>query len=430
MLRFYRFLFLAAWAMACPTLPAQKPSALIEEADQLLTAGKAAEAAERYERAGRLRQADPSILIQAGEAWYEVRNYRKAANCLQAATKNDLRFPLAELHYARALKQCGRYEESLAKFKRFAANYNGPGRVAIQDAVRADIQGCEMALQQADQARFEEDALRAELLPPEVNANDQHEAAPLPFTDDVLYFCRLYGTTGPSQLFKAWREDSIWMRAEQASGLPVALRAKFGDGSFSTDGKRFFYTQLEQVPAPHHDIYYIEKNLAGNWGDPRPLRKYINLPETDTKQPCVSKLGDQEYLFFSSNRPGGYGGYDIWYCERPLNSPDMDFCLPKNLGPKVNTAGSEQTPRFDLRSKTLWFSSNGRASLGGLDIFFSQWADEGWTNAVNMGIPYNSPADDFYFFPKQNGRGGFLVSNRMHGSEKMDTLDQDIFEVR
>lgn len=426
----HRFI-LSFCCMCCAwVLSAQRPSALIEEADKLYDAGKIAEAAERYERAGRLRQADPSILIKAGEAWYEVRNYRKAANCLQAATKEDANFPLAELHYARALKQCGRYDEAKAKFTRFAMTYQGPNRVGIHDAVRADIQGCEMAIEQSNQIRLDEDALEAIRLPEGINDHNQHEAAPLPFTDDALYFSRMYGDSGPSEFFKTLREDSIWGKAELASGLPLALRAKFGDGSFSADGKRFFYTQVEQRPTPHHNIYVIEKQNDGNWSPPEALRKYINLPDEDSKQPCVSKIGNREILFFSSARAGGMGGYDIWYCERPFDSPDMDFSLPRNLGPKINSAGHELTPRFDPRTQTLWFSSNGRASLGGQDIFFTQRSEDGWSEPVNMGIPYNSPADDLFFFPKQKGRGGFLVSNRMYGNEKTDTLDQDIFEVR
>ncbi len=129
-------------------------------------------------------------------------------------------------------------------------------------------------------------------------------------------------------------------------------------------------------------------------------------------------------------RPGGRaGGLDLYVCERPLQADDLDFSLPRNLGPLVNTGGDETTPFFDIEHQTLFFSSNGLVSLGGFDVFKSTLSGGSWAPPENLGLPFNSAADDQWFVPRRDGEGGFLSSNRSLGMEKPGTFDDDIFEI-
>jgi hypothetical protein len=93
----------------------------------------------------------------------------------------------------------------------------------------------------------------------------------------------------------------------------------------------------------------------------------------------------------------------------------------------VNTDKDEVTPFYVLTEGVLYFSSNGRATLGGLDIFKSKGFNRQWFVPENLGMPFNSGADDWYFIKKQSRTGGFFVSNRSVGMEKISSRDDDIF---
>ena len=121
-----------------------------------------------------------------------------------------------------------------------------------------------------------------------------------------------------------------------------------------------------------------------------------------------------EYLYFSSNMPGGYGQYDIYKAK--INE-DGSIGDPLNLGQKINTEGQEGFP-FMSEDKIIYFSSDGHLGLGGLDVFYSKNIDTKWSNVRNVGIPVNSGADDFAFMI--NGDDGYISSNRSGGKGSDD----------
>jgi hypothetical protein len=104
-----------------------------------------------------------------------------------------------------------------------------------------------------------------------------------------------------------------------------------------------------------------------------------------------------------------------------------EFSAAVNLGMPVNTEGDEASPFYDVNEGVLYFSSNGRATFGGLDIFKSKGFNRQWFVPENMGIPFNSGADDWYFIKNKSLTGGFFVSNRPVGMEKIGSRDDDIF---
>ncbi|HTE29057.1 MAG TPA: hypothetical protein VK666_01695 [Chryseolinea sp.] len=129
---------------------------------------------------------------------------------------------------------------------------------------------------------------------------------------------------------------------------------------------------------------------------------------------CVQENGS--LLYFASDRPGGRGGQDLY----SSSFRDGQWTQPENLGEHINTSGDESFP--SLSGRNLYFSSNGLAGLGGLDIFKSPIGEKGLGEAVNIGYPVNTSFDDFGISLYEDGSRGFLSSNR-HG-----TAD-DVFEV-
>lgn len=406
------------------------PVALL--ADEMISAGKIGEAAAQYEQAARLNANDPVLLYKAAEAYYRVRDYRRASDCYAEVKEEYERYELAGLRYARALKQSGQYAASMEAFREFARRYKGARKAQIVGVVSNEIKGCELALELAEQPVSSVLPAAVNILPTEVNSSE-NEFAPVSFSDNLLYFSTL--AQGQVQFMRSQRKAGVWQSPTPAAGLPESVTARFGNGAFSPDGKRFYCTQCDEAAAGERggnglrtrcNLFLLRRQADGSWSEPERLRDYINIPDHTATHPFVVEDRGREMLFFASDREGGFGGLDIYLCERPLDSDDLDFSFPQNLGNTVNTAGDDVTPFFDPATQTLWFSSNSHVSIGGLDVFKSVRSAGKWSKPENAGTPVNSSADDFFLTMKKGG-GGFLVSNRRFEA-KTSTRDEDIFE--
>lgn len=175
-------------------------------------------------------------------------------------------------------------------------------------------------------------------------------------------------------------------------------------------------------------LFVLERG-EGGWRQPQKLPDYVNWPGSNSAFPHVAEWEGKEYLYFSSDKAGGFGGLDLYVCERSADSGVFDFSFPQNLGMRINTGADEICPHYDADNAVLWFSSMGHPSYGGMDIFFSEKEENGWARPQNAGKPYNSPADDYFFYLKKNRRGAFFCSNRSIAGEKTSTLDDDLFQV-
>ena len=413
-------------------LLAQSTSSLQKQSKQLLSKGEYAKAASLLERAGRLKNSDPDLLFQAGEAYRRVRDYQNAANCYQNAS-GDSRFPLAGLYYARCLKQEGLLEMAQKALEDFALNYRGKEKTLIINVVENELRGIELA-KSLEEKKMEPGDSVAWLGSPVAKARNNF--APIPFGDTILYYSE--AVEPQCRLMRCILKNGSWQNPEIARGLPSSAAQNFLSGCFSSDGQRFYFVRTESAPvtskgssleAGKGTLYMLSRDINGSWESELTLPDYINLPGSSNLWPFVCESGDQEYLFFASNRPGGMGGFDLYVCQRSIYSQHMDFSFPQNLGNVVNTGADEANPYFDVFSGRLWFNSMGHPGLGGQDIFYSHGINRDWSKPVNAGKPINSGADDMFFVLKRNGLGGFFVSNRKAGTEKEGNGDDDLFEV-
>ena len=181
-----------------------------------------------------------------------------------------------------------------------------------------------------------------------------------------------------------------------------------GSGSFTVDGKKFYFTSCHGVGGSDCSIQvsYLIDNV---WTDPVVLNEYINEPGSENKQPFISSRGDT--LFFSSDRPGGIGGSDIWMS---LSGLDPDSWSPAiNLGNTINSVENEISPYFSAAYNCLLFASDGHVGYGGFDIYAAKGESFFEPSVYNLGAPFNSSWDDTYF--NISDSVGFLSSNRKDG---------------
>lgn len=202
--------------------------------------------------------------------------------------------------------------------------------------------------------------------------------------------------------FVAKDEKEQWKRPEPVEG-ELNTDADEGTPAFTPDGQTMYLSRARREPGSNTGVeIYTSQRSDAKWS--APVKFEISSDTISSyAHPAVSP--DGQWLYFTSDMPGGMGGRDIWR----INLKERKGSL-ENLGEGINTPGDEMFPSFRTDS-LLYFSSNGHPGYGGLDIFQAQLTPSGAWNVVNMGSPLNSAADDFGITFGQ-GESGYFSSNR------------------
>jgi len=175
-----------------------------------------------------------------------------------------------------------------------------------------------------------------------------------------------------------------------------------GISSLSKDGQLLFITKDDNF---NSDIYVSSFN-GTVWSPAIKLNKNINTKYWESHA-FISE--DDNHLIFASDRPGGYGGLDL-YLSRKVNG---EWGPAVNMGPEINTGFNEDRPFLANHDKTLFFSSQGHENMGGYDLFRSEKISSGsWKKPENMGYPLNTPDDNTYFMPTGDGKSGYLFLDK------------------
>jgi len=152
------------------------------------------------------------------------------------------------------------------------------------------------------------------------------------------------------------------------------------------------------------------------------LNNNINSKANETHA-CITDNG--KTLYFTSDREGGFGGFDIYKSELDANG---GWGAPQNIGATINSYLDEVTPFISEDSNTLYFSSQGHYNIGGFDIFKSTLKGDSWTKPENLGYPFNTTDDDVFFFPLQNGKIAYYSKFKETGFGENDIYRIEIFE--
>ena len=208
--------------------------------------------------------------------------------------------------------------------------------------------------------------------------------------------------------------DSIKYNTEPIAHLfSKNLKTKFNDGpvTFNSKGDTIYYSRNIIIDGKKSELSSVKNKLGifyaifdGNdWTKIRELR--VNNEWYNVTTPWLSQDGKR--LYFASDKPGGYGGSDLYYCTLVDNFWDD----PVNLGPVINTIGNESYP-FINSAGEFFFSSDGHPGHGGKDIFYSRLSDTAWFPPVCLDTPVNSQFDDFGIFTDTLMTEGYFSSKR------------------
>ena len=260
--------------------------------------------------------------------------------------------------------------------------------------------------------------------------------------DKSCYFVRKLPVKNMDRVSASDAEKEVFMIAQRDktgmfnSGEPMGVpfnttNDNQGGCSISIDNKSLYFSMSrdEGGAQPNCDLY-VSDFSNGDWGEIRKLGVNVNDRKYWDSQPSIA--ADGLTLYFASDRPGGYGGIDLYYTMKDPKTGQ--WSVPQNLGPTVNTRGDEKTPFIHSDSETLYFSSTGHSGFGGYDIFYVRKNEKGvWEEPENIGSPINGFTDDTGFFVSTDALTGYFFSYdegkvRGRGMGRYDLYGFDLYK--
>jgi len=357
--------------------------------------------------------------ILLGQLYSDQGDWEKAVTHYSKAVSLDsLYFPPALYNLGRAEMRTGRYLEAKSYLEAYLRQPKTTAKLRT-DAQQL-ISNCIFALS------FPGNLFQTEPLSVGDSINTELDEYWPSVTGDGMELCftrevrraNAYGRDRQEDFYiSRWMGDGYWGLARNA-GAPLNTAGNEGAQSISSDGRSMYFTACDRNDGQGRcDIYYSVFD-GTRWSPGVNVGQPVNSAYWES-QPSISPNG--RMLFFVSNRPGGFGGMDIWYSILGENGK---WGKPVNPGKTINTSGDEFSPFIYFNSRTLYFSSNGRESFGGHDIYTTTLnRDSSWADPANLGPSVNTPADETGLIIESSGKRAFFSSIREKSKGK------DIFYI-
>jgi outer membrane protein OmpA-like peptidoglycan-associated protein/tetratricopeptide (TPR) repeat protein len=419
-----------AWAQMTP----KQIKKQVKLAEKQLEAGNVYDAADLYEEVVDQSTDEAEVALKLGDALFYSRDYKAAVPYYERAARLvSVSHPDAIYKHGLALKMTGEYAKAIKAFEEFRSLKSSRATEwsDMRKWAKIEIEGAELA-----QALIKnpDDVLVKHLDAPLNSAYS--DISPYWLNDSTLLFASLPTDTvivaseKTDRFIKLYQAPFDDLKPSKPGNFPsiTAEGKHVANPSLSPDGNEMFCSICEEDDKNLNQIVchvYLSKWSEAGWTSPEPLSEAINVSGYSSTHPHMSDQDGRLILYFSSDRPGGKGGKDIWYAQR---NRDGSFDDARALSSKINTDRDEATPFYDYDKELLYFSSTGHPGMGGYDIFKAEGVKSGFSEPENLGYPINSEADDMYYRPKGNGQKGVLVSNRPGIiSLRSETCCDDIF---
>jgi outer membrane protein OmpA-like peptidoglycan-associated protein/tetratricopeptide (TPR) repeat protein len=355
--------------------------------------------------------------LEVGSIHYNVGQYESAFDFFLTAYRLDSLYnPKIINSLALSAWHSGKYEDALHYFQQ----YKYVGNLS-EDALYATLQNIE-------NAKFAAEAIKTPVpfepipLGPAINSSYPDYMPKISVDGNLMIFHRRIAGR-EDFYYSLLNSEGEWQEAKPLEELNTS--GNEGAHSLSPDGKTIYFTICDS-PKNYGscDIYYSQ-HQEGHWSPPVNLGTNVNSKSWDA-QPSISS--DGRFLFFSSNRPNGYGNKDIYVCFKRQNG---SWSQAKNLGQTINTKGDEEAPFIHADGMSLYFMSNGHPNFGSSDLFLSRTTNYiEWTSPINLGYPINTKDKEGALFVSADGKTGYFskeITSNLPGDKKAKKGDIDIY---
>ncbi|SDL05505.1 Outer membrane protein OmpA [Catalinimonas alkaloidigena] len=415
-------LLLVLWSLPSLAQRERKTSSATRIADQYFDREEYFQAAEYYRKALEANPENDYAAFQLGEAYRAYFAYDQAEAAYRQAKQVRGAYGLqATFWYAMMLKLNSKYSDAKIVFEDFLDRFQPatPAEEALRARAVLENNGCTLALQELKKP--EPDHQFKALSAPVNTPNAEYAPAIYEHDSSLVFTSARPGSKGDdvdnrtgqiySDLYRYEKLGTQW-KADTTDDQFQRINTIRNDGAgvFNQDRTKFYYTSCWENQG--ECALYVTTLVEGRWSKPERLNENVNFPRYDTKQPSLTPSGDT--LFFVSPRPGGFGQNDLWYSVKSGDGENWEKAV--NLGGEINTPFEEISPCYYAPERTLFFASNGHEGFGGLDIFAAR--GDSWNEVDNLGLPFNSSRDDFYFV--LGDAWGYLSSNREKGAGSDD----------
>lgn len=360
------------------------------------------------------------VRYKAGVAAYRATAYGVAKEQLlglQQLPSGGKEFPLLKYYLAQSNFRQGEYDKAAVLFQEFL-DEEPDADPAFLSAAQAQINDADWAIDAM--SRAEDISLKH--LPEGINSPDsdiEYTRGPAQttyFTSNRFEHKR--DTLFPKRMLSRIMRQTGTTTAEPLDQTINLPNKNVAHTAFNREQNYVYYSVCDFRKNKRDnlicDLYRAEINDEGSWVNPRPLD--VNMTGYSTTQPSVGldATDGREYLFFASDRPGGKGGHDLY---RASIAEDGTVGVPENLS-YLNTPGEDATPFWYAPRQTLYFSTDGRFTFGGLDIYRAYRIDGTFRRPINLGAPVNSSADEAYYTRFDDADVAY-VSSRRPGEEAL-----------
>jgi tetratricopeptide (TPR) repeat protein len=347
----------------------------------------------------------------------------KAIPYLEIVTRKEKYDPNADYLLARAYHYANRFDDAIAMFKKFKGDAKG----SVYNLADADLQ-IQHCINAKELVKFPVDVVFQNL---GTNINSVYSDY-YPFVTSNESFI-VYNTKRPEKNNEKSENSSyntsiyvskvINGEYMKASPIGAPIHAGMEVIGLSATGENMLLYMPEG--SGKGNIYLSKMNVEGVFSKPEKLDGKINSG-ADEIAAAISTEGN--ILFFASNRKGGFGGTDIYICKKLTNGK---WSEPQNAGADINTAFDEDFPNTAPDGKTLYFSSKGHTSMGGYDIFKSNFDEQNntFSKPKNIGYPINTTDDDMNFRISKNGKYGYIATAKAGGQGDFDIYRVSFNEV-
>jgi len=356
-----------------------------------------------------------SIIHKLAKAYLKANDYVNAEVWYSSAIKHaQSSFPYSKYYYGLTLMKNFKYDEAISEFEEFIKENGNPENRFYQLA-NDKIVNCHFAKNPQNSTK----KLNITNLDSVVNLGSASFGLQF-YSDNQMIFSsakedlvnELENPDLNGYLLDIYLvntdENGNFISSEKFPADINTVDSHEGSACISPNGNILYYTSSDPLNTNNTIIYRVKK-INGRWVAPQALGESVNKSGFKSMNPYVS--GDGKSIYFSSNRPGGNGGMDIWKAD--INDQGFTSNI-QNLGNMINSIDDEISPFYHNATNTLFFASKGHIGFGGMDIFKSNWNEdnESFEQVSNVGAPVNSSRDDTYYILDDESEVGYITSDR------------------